>query len=152
VFNNTFLFTVSLPLPIVCSLPFPRPFLTALRVILTLAIFIVIAIARTVLSTARHSRIRQVVIIIILVNYLIPILWSNGQEVTWLLLPAAWRLNLCPEIITTGPSETLARAFHPSRACCLRIGAINFIPDGTGVVPPPIVHLIMGFVKHLPHI
>jgi len=139
---------VSLPLP----LPFPGPVLTALRVLLTLAIVIVIAIARTAPSTAQPSGIGPVLIIIIFVDYLIPIQWSNGQEVAWLVLPAAWWLNLCPEIIATLPRETLAGAFNLSRAGCLRIGAIDLIPEGTGVVPPPIVHLIAGFVKHLPHI
>jgi len=156
--NNTFPFTVSLPLalpfplPVLCSLPFPGPFLTALRVLLTLAIVIVIAIDRTAPSTARPSGIRPVLIIIILVDYVIPIPWSNGQEVAWLVLPTAWWLNLCPEIIATVPRETLGGAFNLSRAGCLRISPIDLIPERTGVVPPPIVHLITGFVKHLPHI
>jgi len=85
-------------------------------------------------------------------EYLIPIQWSNGQEVAWLLLPAAWRLNLCPEIIGTVPREMLAGVFNLSRVGCLRIGAIDLIPEGTGVVLPPIVHLVAGFVKHLRHI
>jgi len=157
-FNNSFPFTVSLPLPlsfplpILCSLPFPCPFLTALRVLLTFAIVIVIAIARTAPSTARRSGIGPVLIIIILVDYLIPIQWSNGQEVAWLVLSAAWWLHLCPEIIATVSREMLAGGFNLSRAGCLRIGAIDLIPKGPGVVPPPIVHLIAGFVKHLPHI
>jgi hypothetical protein len=157
-FNNTFPFTVSLPLPlpfplpIICSLPFPGPFLNAMRVLLTLAIVIVIFIARTALSTARHLRISPVLIIISLVDYLIPIQWSKGQEVTWLVLPAAWRLNLCPEIIATVPRETLTSAFNLSQAGCLQIGAIDLFPEGTGVVPPPIVHLVSGFVKHLTNI
>jgi len=108
-FNNTLPYTVSLPLPlpdplpILCSLPFPGPSLTALRVLLTLAVVIVIVIARTAPSTAQRSRIRPGLIIIILVDYLIPIQWSNGHEVAWLVLPAAWWLNLCPEIIATIP-------------------------------------------------
>jgi hypothetical protein len=89
---------------------------------------------------------------LILVDYLIPIPWSNGQEVAWLVLPPAWWLNLCPDIITTVPRETLAGAFNLLRAGCLGIGAINLIPQGTGVVPPSIDHLVAGFVKHLPHI
>ena len=103
--NNTFPFTVSpplphpFPLPILCSLPFPGPFFTALHGLLTLAVGIVIVIARTAPSTARLYGIRPVLTIIILVDYLIPIQRSNGQEVAWLLLPAAWRLNLSPEII-----------------------------------------------------
>ena len=168
VLNNTLPFTVSLPLPlplplpvlsrlpvplpIVYSLPFPGPFLTALCVLLTLAVVILIAISRTAPSTARRTRICPVVTIIILVNYLIPIQWSNGQEVTWIVLPTAWRLNLCSEIIATIPRETLTSAFNLLRAGCLRIGAIDPIPEATGIVQPPIVHLVAGIVKHLPHI
>jgi hypothetical protein len=140
------------PLHILCSIPFPCPFLTALRVLLTLAIVIVIAIARTAPSTARHTGIRPVVIIIILVDYLIPIQWSNGKEVAWFVLPTASRFNLCPEIIPTVPRETLTSAINLPRAGCLQIGAIDLIPASTGIVPPPIVHLVAGFVKHLPHI
>jgi hypothetical protein len=119
-FNNTFPFTVSIPLPLpfslpgLCSLPFPGPFLTALRVLPTLAIVIVIAIARSAPSTARRSRIRPVLIIISIVDYLILIQSSNGQEVAWLVLPAAWWLNLCHEIIATVPRATLAAAFNLS--------------------------------------
>ena len=40
---------------------------------------------------------------------------------------------------------------HP-QARFLKMGAIDLIPEGTGVVPPPIFHLIRGFMKHLPHI
>jgi len=102
-----------------CSLPFPSPFLTALRVLLTLAIVIVIVIARTAPSTARRSGIRPVLIIIILIDYLIPIQWSNGQEVTWFVLLAAWRLNLCPWIIATVPRETLTvRLTFPELVVC----------------------------------
>ena len=127
-FINTVPFTVSLPIPlplpppvfsrrpiplsILCSLPLPSLVLTALRVLLTLAVVIVIAISRMAPSTARRSGIGQVLIIIILVDYLIPIQWSNGQDVTWFVLPAAWWLNLCPEIITTIPRETLTSASH----------------------------------------
>jgi len=158
VLNNTFPFTVSLPLPlpfplpVLSRLPFPGPFLTALRVLLTLAVVLVIAIASTAPSTARRTGIRPVVIIIILVDYLILIQWSNGQEVAWFVLPTAWRFNLCPGIIATIPREILTGAFNLPRAGCLRIGAIDLIPEGTGIVPPPIVHLVTGFVKHLPHI
>jgi hypothetical protein len=123
-----------------------------LLVLLTLAVVIFIGSAGTAPSTARRSGIHPVVIIILLVNYLIPIQLSNGQEVACLVLPAAWPLNLCPGIIATLPRETLGGEFNPSRAGCLRIEAIDFIPEGTGVVPPPIVHLVTGFVKHLPHI
>ena len=89
------------PLPILHSLPFPSSYLTTLRVLLTLAVIIVIAIASMAPLNARRAGIRPVLIIIILLDYLIPIQWSNGQEVAWFVLPAAWRLNLCPEIIAT---------------------------------------------------
>jgi len=139
-------FTVSLPLPILrcvslplrwplyilCSILFPGPFPTALRVLLTVGIVIVIAIARTSPSTAQHSGIRPVLIIISLVDYLIPIQWSNGQEVAWLVLPAACWLNLCPESIATIPRETLIGEFNLPQAGCLRIGAIDLIAKGTG--------------------
>ena len=69
-------------LPIQYSHPFPDPFLTTLLVLLTAAIIIVIPIARAAPSTARRSGICPVVIIIIPVDYLIPIQWSNGEEVT----------------------------------------------------------------------
>ena len=128
------------PLPILGSLPIPGPFLTALRVLLTLAVVIVIANARTAPPTAWRTGFRPVVIIIILIDYLIPIQLSNRQEVTWCVLPTAWRLNLCPEIIATVLRETLTGACNLPRAGCLRIGAIDLIPEATGVVPPPIVH------------
>jgi hypothetical protein len=102
-------------------------------------------------STARHSRIRPVVIIIILVDYLIPMEWSNGQEVAWLVLPAAWGLNLCPKIISTVPREMVTGAFNLFRASCLWIGANDLIPEGTRVIPPQISHLVTGNVKYLPH-
>jgi hypothetical protein len=72
---------------------FSGPFLTALRVLLTLAVIIAIAIAKMAPSTTGGTRFRPVVINIILVNYLIPIQWSNGQDVAWFALLAAWRLN-----------------------------------------------------------
>ena len=89
-----------------------------------------------------------VVIIIIILDYLIPIQWSNGQEVAWFVLPTAWRLELCPGIVAIVPTEMLTGAFYLPRAGCLRIGAIDLIPEGMGVVRPPIVHLVVGFVKH----
>jgi len=46
----------------------------------------------------------------------------------------------------------LAGAFNLALAGCLQNGAIDLIPEGMGVVTPPIVHLIMGFVKYLTHI
>jgi hypothetical protein len=103
-------------------------------------------------STAWRTGICPVVIIIFLLDYLIPIQWSNAQEVAWFVLPAAWNLNLCPGIIATIPRETLTGAFNLPRAGCLQIGEMNLIPEGTGIVPPSIVHLVAGFVKHLPHI
>jgi len=169
-FNNTFPFpfTVSLPpllrfplpvlshlpfpLPTHCSLPFPGPILTAACVLPTLAVVIDIAIARRAPSTTRCSGICPVLIIIILVDYLIRIQWSNNQEVTWLVLPGAWRLNLSPEIIATLQREKLAGVFNLPWAGCLWIGAIDLVPEGTGVVPPPIVHLVTAFVNHLPQI
>ena len=167
-FNNSFLFTVSLPLPlpfplsvlsrlpfplpIHCSLPCPAPVLTALRLLLTPEVVIVIVIPRTARCSARRSGIRLVLILIILVDNLNRIQWSNGQEVAWLVLPAAWRLNLCNEIISTVPRERIAGAFNLSRAVCVRIGANHLIPDGKRVVPPPIVLLVAGLVKHLPHL
>jgi hypothetical protein len=77
---------------------------------------------------------------------------ANSQEVAWLVLPAAWRLNHCPEIIATIQRETLSGTFNLSRAGCLGIEAMELIPEGTGVVPPPIVHLATGFFKYLPNI
>jgi hypothetical protein len=132
--------------------PFPGPIVSALRVLLTLVVVIVIAIARTAPSTTPPTGICLVVIVIILVDFLIPIQWCNIQEVSWFVLPAAWRIYLCPEIIATVPRETLTSAFNLPQASCLLIGAINLIPESTEVVPPPIVHLVMGFVNHLPHI
>jgi hypothetical protein len=89
---------------------------------------------------------------IILVDYLSPIRWFNGQEVAWLVLPAAWWLNICTEIIATLPRELLAGVLHLPRAGRLLIGTIALIPLGMGVEPPPMVHLVAGFVRHLPHI
>ena len=106
------------PVPILCSVPFPGPFLTALRVRFTLAIVIVIAIARTARNTARRSGICPDFIIILIIDLLISIQWSNGQEVAWLVLLAAWRLNLCPGIIATIQREMLAGGFNSPRAGC----------------------------------
>jgi len=76
----------------------------------------------------------------------------DSPEPSPTLLAAAWRHNLCPEIIATIPRETLAGEFNLSWAGWLLIGANALIPEGTGLVPPPIVHLVAGFVKRLPHI
>jgi hypothetical protein len=112
----------------------------------------VIAIARTASATAWLTGIRPVVIIINVVNYLIPIQRSNGQAVAWFVLPTAWWLNLCPEIIATIRREMRTGALNLPRAGCLWIGAIDLISEGTGIVPPSIAHMVAGFVKHLPHI
>ena len=140
------------PLPILCSLPVRGSVLTALRVLVTLGVFIVIAIARLAPSSARCSGICPVLNFIILVNHLIPNQWYNGQEDAWFVLLAAWRLNLCPEIIGSVSREMLPGAFNLPQAGCLQFGAINLIPEGMGVVPPPIIQLGPGFVKHLLHI
>jgi len=120
-FNNTFPCTVSLPLslPFLCCfpliLPFPLPFpvailcslcfssafVTTLRAILSLAVIIDSAIGRMLPSTALGSGISPVFIIIILIDYLIPIQPSNSQDIACLELPAAWWLNLYPRIIAT---------------------------------------------------
>jgi hypothetical protein len=73
-------------------------------------------------------------------------------DVIWFVLLAARRLNLCLEIIATVPRETLTCAFTLPEVGFLRIGVIDLIPEVTAVVPPPIVHLVTGFVQHLPHI
>jgi hypothetical protein len=72
------------------TLPCPGSFVTALRVLFPLAIVIVIGISKMALSTTWISTIRPVIIIIVLIDYLIPIQQSYGQEVAWLILPAAW--------------------------------------------------------------
>lgn len=100
------------PLPIHCSLPFAGPFFTALHVILTLAVIILIAIAMMAPSTAWRSAICPVLMIIILLNYDIPIELSNGDQVPGLVLPAAWRHNLCLGIMATISRKTLAGVFE----------------------------------------
>jgi len=168
VFNNTIPFIISLPRPcpfplpvfsrlpsplaILWSLTVPCRFLTALHVLLTLTATTVIATTRTAPSTARCSMFQQVVIIIFLVDYPIPIQWSNSHEVAWSVLATAWWLKLCPEIIGTVRSDMLTGAFDLPGAGFRWIGAINLIPKGTGIVPPPIFHSVACLVKHLPHI
>jgi hypothetical protein len=115
-------------------------------------VVIVIVIAKMAKSVTPFSRILQVHIFIVLIEYLILFQWSNGQGVVWRVLPAALRLNHCPEIITTVPRETLTCVFSLCQIDCVWIGAIDLISEGTGVIPPPIVHLIAGFEKHLLHI
>ena len=140
------------PLPILCSLAFAGPPLTTLRVLLTFTVVIFIRIAMTAPTTARRIGICSRLIVMILVDYLIPIERSNCQEVAWRVLPAARRLNLCPPMIATVPIPTLAGEFILPQAGCLQIGVINLIPKVTGVDPPPIVHWVTGFVNNLPHI
>jgi hypothetical protein len=62
--------------------------------------------------------IRPVIAIIILVHNHIPIQWSNRQEVACFVLPAAWRLNLYPDIIAPVPRETLTSVFNLPQAGC----------------------------------
>jgi hypothetical protein len=97
VIKDTFPFSVSLPLPhpfllpvlssllnplaILCSLAFSGPFWTTLCVLLTLADLVVIAIARPGHPAARRTSILPVAIIIILVDYLIPMQCSTGHKV-----------------------------------------------------------------------
>jgi hypothetical protein len=75
---------------------FSQVFLVALRDLLTLAVIIVFAIAKTPPSTALHSGICPVLIIIILVKFVLLIHRFNRQAVTWFVWVAAWRLNLYP--------------------------------------------------------
>jgi hypothetical protein len=136
-----------------CSLPFPSLYLTDLSVPFSLAVVIVIAIARTAPSTTRRTGIHPVVIIIIiLLDDVIPIQGSNGQEVAWFVLPTVSRLILCAGIIATVPRETLTGAFTLPPDGCLRSGAIDMIREGMRIVPRLIIHLVAGFVKHLPDI
>jgi hypothetical protein len=69
------------------------------------------------------------------VDHLIPIQWSNGQEVAWLVLLAAWWLNLGTENIATVQREMLTGALYLARAVCIRIGAIDLIPEGNRGYP-----------------
>jgi len=69
-----------------------------MRILPALDIVLVIAIARMACSTTRRTGILPVVIINILVDYLISAQWSQSEEVTWFVNPAAWPVNLCPEI------------------------------------------------------
>jgi hypothetical protein len=92
--------------------------------------------------------IRPVPIVNIVGEYLIRIQWFTRQECAWCVLLAAWWLNFCPDIVATVQRGTLTSALHLLQAGCLRFGAIGLIPKGTAVIPPPIVHLVMGFVKY----
>jgi hypothetical protein len=146
VFINTFPYTLSLPLPLpfplpfLCSLAIPYCCLTALPVLITIAIFISIASARTAPSTVQSSEIRLVVVNIHFVDYLLPISSANGQQVAWHVLLAASSLNLGCEIITTLQRQMLTGASNLSREGYQRFGVIELISEGNEVVPMPIVH------------
>jgi hypothetical protein len=56
------------------------------------------------------------------------------------------------EFVATVLREMFAGVVNLDQACCVQIEATASIPEGMGVVPPPLVHLVMGFVKYLPHI
>jgi hypothetical protein len=58
-----------------------------------------------------------VLIVTILLFYFIQILWSNGQKIAQYVLPAAWLLNLCPEIVAISPRVLLS-------------GGLNLYQDG----------------------
>jgi hypothetical protein len=151
-----------IPLPVLSCIPFPHhilcshPFsslsLTAMGVLLTLAVIIVIAIARTAPSNAQRCRLCPVLIIIMLNNYLIPFQWANGLEVVGHILLPASRLNLCPEIIATVPRRILPGAFNLPRAGCLLHAVIDIASKGPSVVTLPIFHWVTGLVKYLPQI
>jgi len=150
-FPSTFL-PRPIHLPILCSGHFPGPFHTTMSVLLTLTIVIVIGISMTAPSTAWRSGIHTVLIIIILMDRLIQIQRSQGQEVALLVLPAAWWLNHCPEVLVTVPRDTHSGAFIHPRAGCLQIGAIDWIPEDTGVLLPANVHVVGRFIKHSTYI
>jgi hypothetical protein len=87
--------------------------------------------------------------IIVVVDYLNLIQWSNDEQVAWLVLPATWQLTPYPELISTVTREMLASPIILPRPGCPQNGVIDFIPQGTGFVPPATVYLVVGFVKHL---
>jgi hypothetical protein len=97
-------------------------FLTAMHILIALAVANAITIATMAASTAWHTGIRSVLIIIIVVHYLIPIQWSSSQQVSRLLLPADWWVNLSHETISTVPREMLDGEFNNHRACCCQNG------------------------------
>jgi hypothetical protein len=101
--------------------------------------------------TTQRAVFCPVLIIFILINYLIPMQLFNAQEVAWLVLSAAWRLNLCRELNGRITRETLSGSFNLPRGGCLRSGVINAILEEMGIVSSPIFHLFTGFVKPLPH-
>jgi hypothetical protein len=90
--------------------------------------------------------------VIILVDCLIPIQLSNCQKVTWLVLPAAWRLKLSTVILATVARKPLPSGFNLPQADSQWIGEINMIPKSRPVVLLPIIHFFTSFVKYLPHI
>jgi len=59
-------------------------------------------------------------------------------------------MKLCAAIIASVRREMFTGGINLLRASCLWIGTTNWIPEGIGVVPRPIVHLVAGFVKYLP--
>jgi len=159
-FNNTCSFTISIlhpihvciPLPIPCSRLIPGHSLTTTCVLLTLNVVIIIPIARTAPSTTWLSGFRPNLTKIMLINYFIRIQHAHSLEVAGLVQPAAWWLDLRPQIIATIPWDTLSGACNLHHTRYLWIGAIDLIPDSTGVVTPPIGRLVVGLIKHLPHI
>jgi hypothetical protein len=121
--NNTFPFPFALPLPfplpfhlpILGSHLFRGPFLTALGVLLIIAVVIVIAMVMMASSFARCCGIHPIQMIIILVNYLIQIQRAS-QDVSWHTQQASWWLNLCPDIISTVLREMLTGEYNQPEA------------------------------------
>jgi len=153
-FHFPFLFsvTISVPfssfVPFLFTVPFSLPCMSSWPLIL----FLQLPWRRIAPSTAQCSGIRPVLIMIIFFNYLIPIPWSNVQEVAWLVLPAVWQLNFCPEIIVTVQRQMNTGVFILLQPRLLPIGAMDLIPEGTVVVSPPIVEMFPVFDKLLAHI
>jgi len=141
-----------IPLHIVSSLHFRGPLFTTLRVILTCNIVSLIRDTRTASATSQHSVIHPLLLSIILVHSVIAIEWSHGQEVSRLVLQAALRGNVSAQIIATVPRGMHASGFNHPRAGRQQIWVINLFTKHMGVIPPPIDHLVAGFVEHLPHI
>jgi hypothetical protein len=103
-------------------------------------------------STNRRSVICPVLALFILIDYIILIHWSNGLDIAWLVLPAAGWLNHCPEIIATLPRATLAVALIMPQEYCQANELSDLIPERTAVIPPPIMQVVPGVVKQLPHV
>jgi hypothetical protein len=87
--------------------------------------------------------------IIVPVNYLVLIFFSNRQEVAFLEPLVDWWVLRCSEIISTILREMLNGGFKNPIAGCLKIEAIDMIVEGTEVVLPPNVHFVAGYVKNL---